>query len=91
MPDALEADSYMEAQREEAFLALERAMRERTETAVRAGLTLARAWLVLRPEDWAMRDAGEPVAMLADALEVIVREEQEERARESRDAPAVAA
>ena len=81
----------MEAQREEAFLALERAMRERTETAVRAGLTLARAWLVLHPEDWAMRDAGEPVAMLADALEVIVREEREEQARERRDAPAVAA
>lgn len=85
-----------EAQREEAFQALERAMQERTEEAVRAGLALARAWLVRHPDDWAMRDAGEPVAMLAGALEIIAREQREEReregqARETRDTPAVAA
>lgn len=66
-------------------------MRERTEEAVRTGLALARLWLVRHPEDWAMRDAGEPVAMLADALEIIAREAQEEQTRGRRDAPAVAA
>ena len=68
-------------EREEAFQALERAMRERTEEAVQTGLTLARAWLARRPEDWPVRDAGEPVAMLANALETVAREEREEQAR----------
>ncbi len=82
-----------EAQREEAFQALERAMSERTKEAVQTGLTFARAWLVRHPDDWAMRDAGEPVAMLADALEIVGREEREgQRLRgEARDAPAVVA
>lgn len=43
------------------------------------------------PEDYAVWDAGEPIAMLADALEVIAREERDEKARESRDAPVAAA
>ncbi len=82
-----------EAQREEAFQALERAMSERTKEAVQTGLTLARAWLVRHPDDWAMRDAGEPIAMLADALEIVAREERQgkEHAQKTRDAPAVAA
>ncbi len=91
LADALEAEPPAEAQREEAFQALERAMRDRTEEAVQTGLALARAWLARRPDDWTMRDAGEPVAMLADALEIVAREAREEKAREMRDAPAVAA
>lgn len=83
--------SGAETQREDAFQALERAMSDRTEGAVQMGLTLARAWLAQHPDDWAMRDAGEPVAMLADALEIVAREGHEEQAREMRDAPAVAA
>jgi hypothetical protein len=79
-----------EAQREEAFQALERAMRERTEEAVQTGLTLARAWLVRHPDDWDVRDSGEPVTMLAGALEIVAREGRE-REGQARDAPAVAA
>lgn len=80
-----------EAQREKAFQALERAMSDRTQGTVQTGLTLARAWLVDHPNDWAMRDAGEPVTMLADALEIVACEEREAQARGVRDAPAVAA
>ena len=80
-----------EAQREEAFQALERAMSDRTEETVQTGLTLARVWLVRYPDDYAMWDIGEPVAMLADALEIVAREEREEQARGRRDEPAIAA
>ena len=78
----------VQAEREPVLRALDRAMAERTVEAVRAAQTLASAWLTRHPEDYAVWDAGEPIAMLADALEIVAREEQ---ARGRRDAPAVAA
>jgi len=83
----------VQAEREPVLRALDRAMAERTPEAVREAQRLARAWLTRHPEDYVVWDAGEPIAMLADALEIVAREEQESegKAREGRDAPAVAA
>ncbi len=81
----------VQAEREPVLRALGRAMAERTVEAVREAQTLASAWLTRHPEDYAVWDAGEPVAMLADALEIIAREEREGRVRGTQDAPAVAA
>ncbi len=56
------------AQREPILAALDRAMDERTVEAVQEAQSLASAWLGQHPEDFAIWDTGEPIAMLADAL-----------------------
>ena len=81
----------VQAEREPVLRALDRAMSERTAEAVSQAQALASAWLTRHPEDYAVWDAGEPVAMLADALEIMASEEREEQAHDRRDAPAVAA
>ena len=58
----------VQAEREPILAALDRAMTERTVEAVAEAQTLAGEWLYRHPEDYAIRDAGEPIAMLADAL-----------------------
>ena len=64
----LEFPPEIQAQREPILAALVRAMDEGTVEAVREAQTLASAWLGRHPEDLAIWDAGEPIAMLADAL-----------------------
>ena len=46
-------------------------MNEGTKEAVREAQELALAWLARHPEDLVTWDAGEPVAMLADALAIM--------------------
>ena len=58
----------VQAEREPILEAQVRAMRERTVEAVREAQELALAWLARHPEDLVMWDAGEPIAMLADAF-----------------------
>ena len=58
----------IQAEREPILAALDRAMDERTIEAVREAQTLAGEWLARHPEDFAVWDAGEPIAMLADAF-----------------------
>jgi hypothetical protein len=58
----------VQAEREPILAALDRAMEERTVEAVTQAQTLAGKWLYRHPEDYAIWDAGEPIAMLADAL-----------------------
>jgi len=64
----LEFPPEIQAEREPILAALVRAMDERTVEAVQEAQTLASAWLGQHPEDLAIWDAGEPIAMLADAL-----------------------
>ena len=64
----LEFPPEIQAQREPILAALDRAMDEATVEAVQEAQTLASVWLGRHPEDFAIWDAGEPIAMLADAL-----------------------
>ena len=64
----LEFPPEIQAEREPILAALDRAMDERTIEAVREAQTLAGEWLARHPEDFAVWDAGEPIAMLADAF-----------------------
>ncbi len=63
----LEFPPEIQAEREPILVALDRAMDEATVEAVQEAQTLAGAWLARHPEDYAIWDAGEPIAMLADA------------------------
>ena len=67
----------VQAQREIVLAAMERAMQERTIEAVKEAGALAWAWVAKHPEDYAVWDAGEPLAMLGDALETLRRQAQE--------------
>lgn len=67
---AKQSEEEVQAEREVVFAALERAMRERTPEAVREAGALAWAWVAQHPEDYAVWDAGEPVAMLAEAMNI---------------------
>ena len=58
----------VQAEREVVLAALGRAMGEGTPEAIREAGALAWAWVARHPEDYAVWDAGEPLAMLADAL-----------------------
>lgn len=66
----------MQAEREIVLAALSRAMDEGTLEAVKEAGALAWAWVVRHPEDYAVWDAGEPIAMLGDALETLRRQAQ---------------
>ena len=81
----------VEAEREIVFEVIRRGLSTDTPASVTEASRAQIAWLDRYPDDYAMWDIGEPIAMLADALEIIAREEHEEQARERRDAPAVAA
>lgn len=63
----LEFPPDVQAERETVLAALDRAMQERSPEAVQEAGALAWAWLARHPEDYAVWDAGEPIAMLADA------------------------
>ena len=86
-----EFPSEIQAEREPILAALTRAMYERTVEAVREAQTLAGEWLARHPEDLVIWDAGEPIAMLADALAWMEaqkdREEMEAWKRERDAAP----
>ena len=58
----------IQAEREPILAALDRAMSERTAEACLEAQTLAGEWLARHPEDLIIWDAGEPIAMLADAI-----------------------
>jgi hypothetical protein len=64
----LEFPPEIQAEREPILAALVRAMDEGTVEAVQEAQTLAGEWLARHPEDLTIWDAGEPIAMLADAL-----------------------
>jgi ABC-type sugar transport system substrate-binding protein len=64
----LEFPPEIQAEREPILAALDRAMDERTVEAVQEAQRLAGEWLARHPEDLVIWDAGEPIAMLADAL-----------------------
>ena len=76
----------VQAEREPILAALHRAMRERTAEACLEAQTLAGEWLARHPEDLTIWDAGEPIAMLADAIAWVEaqkdRDEMEEWKRE---------
>ncbi len=82
----LEFPPEVQAEREPILAALDRAMAERTAEACLEAQTLAGEWLHRHPEDLVIWDAGEPVAMLADAIARIEaqkdREEMQEWKRE---------
>jgi len=61
----------VQAEREPVLAAMDYAMSERTVEAVREAQILASAWLARHPEDYAIWDGGEPIAMLADALAIM--------------------
>jgi hypothetical protein len=75
----LEFPPEVQAKREPVLAAQVRAMNEGTAEAVREAQELALAWLVCHPEDLVMWDAGEPVAMLADALAAMEKTAREEK------------
>ncbi len=58
----------VQAEREIVLRAYDRAMNERTPEAIREAGALAWAWVTRHPEDYAVWDAGEPIAMLAEAM-----------------------
>ena len=86
--------AQIQAQREPILAALDRAMNEATVEAVREAQSLASAWLGQHPEDLVIWDAGEPIAMLADALAWMEaqkdREEMEEWKRHKAEVKAKA-
>ena len=75
----LEFPPEVQAEREPVLAALDRAMDERTISAVQEAQTLAGAWLARHPEDYAIWDAGEPIAMLADALAAMEKTTRKEK------------
>ena len=85
----LEFSPEIQALREPILAALVRAMDERTVEAVQEAQSLAGVWLGRHPEDLAIWDAGEPIAMLAAALAWIEakkdREEMEKWKRHKAD------
>ena len=64
----LEFPLEVQAERELVIDAQVRAMHEGTAEAVREAQEMALAWLDRYPRDYGLLDAGEPIAMLADAL-----------------------
>ena len=64
----------VQAEREVVLAALDRAMDEGTLEAIHEAVALAWAWVARHPEDYAVWDAGEPLSMLADALETLARQ-----------------
>lgn len=66
------------AEREPILAALDRAMAERTREACLEAQTLAGEWLHRHPEDLAIWDAGEPIAMLADAIAFVEAQKDRE-------------
>ena len=67
----------VQAEREVVLASMGRAMDEGTLEAVKEAGALAWAWVAKHPEDYAVWDAGEPLAMLGDALETLRRQGQE--------------
>lgn len=67
----------VQAEREFVLAAMGRAMDEGTLEAVKEAGALAWAWATKHPEDYAVWNAGEPLAMLGDALETLRRQSQE--------------
>ena len=61
----------VQAEREIVLVAMGRAMDEGTLEAIKEAGALAWAWVAKHPEDYAVWDAGEPLAMLSDALETL--------------------
>ena len=80
----------VEAERGPVFEAIRRGLAAGTPASVEEASRAQRAWLERYPDDYAMWDIGEPISLLADALEIVAREERE-REGQARDAPAVAA
>lgn len=68
----------VQAEREPILAALDRAMSERTAEACREAQMLAGEWLHRHPEDYAVWDAGEPIAMLADAIAFVEAQKDRE-------------
>ncbi len=69
----------VQAEREPILAALDCAMQEATAEACLEAQTLAGEWLARHPEDLIIWDAGEPIAMLADAIAFVeVQKDREE-------------
>ncbi len=60
----------VQAEREVVLAALSQAMDEGTIEAVKEAGALAWDWVTRHPDDYVVWDAGEPIAMLAEALGV---------------------
>ncbi len=52
--------------------------RQRSLPAIRQARQILRDWMLAHPDDIASADAGEELAMLEEALEIIIREEASE-------------
>ncbi len=66
----------VQAEREVVLAAMGRAMDEGTLEAVKEAGALAWDWVARHLEDYAVWDAGEPIAMLGDALEMLKHQAQ---------------
>ena len=66
----------VEAERAPVFEAIRRGLSAATPASVAEASRAQKAWLERYPDDYAMWDIGEPIAMLADALEIVAQEAQ---------------
>lgn len=69
----------VEAERETVFEVIRKGLSMGTQVSVTEASRAQLAWLERYPDDYAMWDIGEPISLLADALEIVARDEQLER------------
>ena len=67
-----------EASREQLWLSIRHLQRQKTLPAIRQARRLLREWMALHPDDHYSQEAGEGVAMMEEALEIIEAEKAAE-------------
>ncbi len=73
-----EFPSDVEAERETVFEVIRHGLSLGTQASVTEASLAQLAWLERYPDDYAMWDIGEPISLIADALEIVVRKERAE-------------
>jgi hypothetical protein len=67
-----------EASREQLWVSIRRLQRQKTLPAIRQARQLIREWMEQHPDDYYTQDAGEGVAMMEEALEILEAEKAAE-------------
>jgi hypothetical protein len=67
-----------EASREQLWIAIRQLQRQKTLPAIRQARLLLREWMKQHPDDYYTQDAGESLAMMEEALEIIEAEKSAE-------------
>lgn len=74
----MEQTKTVDVECDELWADLWRLKRQKTLPAIRQARQMLREWLLRHPEDVSSRDAGEELAMLEEALEIIAQKQTTE-------------